>query len=679
MIDRPTIDRIFAAADIVDIVGEFVTLKRKGVNYQACCPFHNEKTPSFVVSPAKGLYKCFGCGKGGNSVNFVMEHESLTYPEALKWVAKKYGIEVKEKEESEQDRQRNDNRESMMVVSSFANQYFTEQLSTDKGQSIAISYFRERGFSDAIIAKFQLGYCPDTGDAMSQAALAAGYKEEFLVATGLTIIPERGGYYDRFSGRVMFPVHSLAGRVIAFGGRTLRSDKKVAKYLNSPESEIYHKGSTLYGIYFAKAAITRTGRCILVEGYTDVLQMHQAGIENVVASSGTSLTVDQIKLIKRFTHNVTVIYDGDSAGIKASMRGIDMLLKEGLTVRVVALPEGEDPDSFARSHNATQLEEFIDNNEQDFISFKTDLLLGDAAGDPIRRAELISDVVNSIAVIPDDISRSVFVQQCAERMAISEDIILREVARRRVTMVDGRAGAQVMQNAARKDRFEREQAARRSDGDAPEGLFLDDHEALDGGAAPFLHPKSSAFSEGLSHELEQLERELLGYLIKYGAEQFDFVASPTEIVQLGVAATIIDDLEADSIEMNTPLCNRIYQEYLGAFRENGPPAPSFFVNHPSVEVSSMAVDMLTAEEVYTYSSMWARSEIPTTTERERLSEAIPKAITLYKSKVVSLIISNLQQELTAVSDMEQAGDIMQRLNQLNQLRRDIYEKYLRTV
>lgn len=678
MIDRPTIDRIFAAADVVDIVGEFVTLKRKGVNYQACCPFHNEKTPSFVVSPAKGLYKCFGCGKGGNAVNFVMEHESLTYPEALKWVAKKYGIEVKEKEESEQDRQRNDNRESMMVVSSFANQYFTEQLSTDKGRSIAMSYFRERGFSDAIITKFQLGYCPDTGDAMSQAALAAGYKEEFLVATGLTIIPERGGYYDRFSGRVMFPVHSLAGRVIAFGGRTLRSDKKVAKYLNSPESEIYHKGSTLYGIYFAKGAITRTGRCILVEGYTDVLQMHQAGIENVVASSGTSLTVDQIKLIKRFTHNVTVIYDGDSAGIKASMRGIDMLLKEGLTVRVVALPEGEDPDSFARSHNTTQLEEFIDNNEQDFISFKTDLLLGDAAGDPIRRAELISDVVNSIAVIPDDISRSVFVQQCAERMAISEDIILREVARRRVTMVDGRAGAQVMQNAARKDRFEREHAARSSDDAPPEDLFIDEP-GPDGGAAPFLRPKSSAFAEGLGHELEQLERELLGYLIKYGTEQFDFVASPTEIVQLGVAATIVDDLEADSIEMNTPVCNRIYQEYLAAFRENGPPPPSFFVNHPSVEVSSMAVDMLTAEEVYTYSSMWARSEIPTTTERERLSEAIPKAITLYKSKVVSLIISKLQQELKSAVDMEQAGDIMQRLNQLNQLRRDIYEKYLRTV
>lgn len=687
MIDRSTIDRIFAAADIVDIVGDFVTLKRKGTNYQACCPFHNEKTPSFVVSPAKGLYKCFGCGKGGNAVNFVMEHESLTYPEALKWVAKKYGIEVKEKEENPEERQRNDNRESMMVASSFANQYFIDQLKTDKGESIAVGYFRERGFTDVTIDKFQLGYCPDTGDAMTRAALDAGYKEEFLVATGLTILPERGGYYDRFAGRVMFPVHSLAGRVVAFGGRTLRSDKKVAKYLNSPESEIYHKGSTLYGIYFAKGAITRMGYCILVEGYTDVLQMHQAGVENVVASSGTSLTVDQIKLIKRFTRNVTVIYDGDAAGIKASMRGIDMLLKEGLTVRVVALPEGDDPDSFARSHNATELQQYIEDNEQDFISFKTDLLLGDAAGDPIKRAELISDVVGSIAVIADDISRSVFVQQCAQQMGISEDLIMREVARRRVTMVDGRAGSEVMQNVARKDRFERSRGASGAFGAAddqpPVDLFVPEDDSITGnaseGAAPFLRPYIDPMRAGLARELEQLERELLGYLIKYGAEKFDFAVAPTEIVQLDVASTIIDDLQADQIAMSDPLCNRVYQEYLTAYNEMGAPPPSYFVNSPSAEVSSMAVDLLTAEDVYTYSSMWARSEIPTTTERERLSEAIPKAITLYKSKVVSSIISGLQQDLTKVTDMEQAGEMLQRLNQLNELRRDIYEKYLRTV
>lgn len=416
MIDRQTVDRIFAAADIVEVVSDFVTLKKKGVNYQACCPFHNEKTPSFVVSPSKGLYKCFGCGKGGNAISFVMEHEGLSYVEALKWVARKYGIEVKEREQSPEEKQRNDDRESMMIVTSWANQYFVDQLRTPEGESVGVGYFRERGFTDATIAKFQLGYCPVKGDAMTRAALEGGYREEFLVGTGLTIKRETandrsgGEYYDRFCGRVMFPVHSLSGRVIAFGGRTLRTDKKVAKYLNSPESEIYHKSNTLYGIYFAKKAITQFNRCILVEGYTDVLQMHQSGVENVVASSGTSLTVEQIKLVRRFTKNITVIYDGDAAGIKASMRGIDMILREGMTVRCVLLPEGEDPDSFARTHNATELQGYVEEHEEDFISFKTRILLGDAAEDPIKRAEVISSVVDSIAVIPEAIDRAVFVK-----------------------------------------------------------------------------------------------------------------------------------------------------------------------------------------------------------------------------------------------------------------------------
>ena len=358
MIDRSTVDRIYAAANIVDIIGDYVTLKKKGVNYQACCPFHNEKTPSFVVSPSKGVYKCFGCGKGGNAVTFVMEHESISYPEALKIVAKRYGIEVEEREQTEEDVRRNNNRESMFALNGWAAEYFSKYLLNNaEGKSVGLSYFsQKRGFTDATIHKFGLGFCSAKGDALTQAALAAGYKEEFLLSTGLTLKRESDGrLYDRFRDRVMFPVHNISGRVVAFGGRTLRTDKSVAKYQNSPESEIYSKTRELYGLYFAKKAIQQQGFAIMVEGYTDVISMHQAGVENVVASSGTSLTIEQIRLLSRFTRNITVIYDGDSAGVKATMRGIDMILKEGMNVRIVSLPVEHDPDPFARAHTADEV------------------------------------------------------------------------------------------------------------------------------------------------------------------------------------------------------------------------------------------------------------------------------------------------------------------------------------
>ena len=403
MIDRETVDRIYAAANIVDIIGEYVTLKRKGVNYQACCPFHNEKTPSFVVSPSKGVYKCFGCGKGGNAVTFLMEHENITYPEALKMVAKRYGIEVKEKEMTDEEVRRNDDRESMFALNGWAADYFADYLHHEtEGMSVGMTYFRQkRGMTDATIKKFSLGFCPAKGDRMSKDALAAGYKKEFLVATGLSLQRESdGSLYDRFRDRVIFPVHNISGRIVAFGGRTLRTDKTVAKYQNSPESEIYSKKRELYGLYFAKKAIQQLDFAIMVEGYTDVISMHQAGVENVVASSGTSLTTEQIRLLNRFTKNITVIYDGDSAGIHASLRGIDMILKEGMNVRVVLLPEPEDPDSFARTHTAAELQEYIRANEQDFLAFKARLLLQDAEGDPIKKAALIGDMVQSIAQIP---------------------------------------------------------------------------------------------------------------------------------------------------------------------------------------------------------------------------------------------------------------------------------------
>ena len=386
MIDSHTVDRIYAAADIVDIISDYVTLKKKGVNYQACCPFHNEKTPSFVVSPSKGVYKCFGCGKGGNAVTFVMEHEGVSYPEALKIVAKRYGIEIQEREQTEEDVRRNNDRESMFALNGWAAEYFAKyMLSSTEGRSVGLSYFaQKRGFTEATIRKFGLGFCSSEGNAMTMAALSAGYKQEFLTSTGLSLVREGDGKLrDRFRDRVIFPVHNISGRVVAFGGRTLRTDKSVAKYQNSPESEIYSKKRELYGLYFAKKAIQQQDYAIMVEGYTDVISMHQAGVENVVASSGTSLTTEQIQLLHRFTRNITVIYDGDSAGIHASLRGIDMILKEGMNVRVVLLPPEHDPDSFARAHTADQVREYIREIEEDFLTFKEKQMLADAGKDPI--------------------------------------------------------------------------------------------------------------------------------------------------------------------------------------------------------------------------------------------------------------------------------------------------------
>ena len=409
MIDPKTVSRILDTAQIVDVVSDFVTLRRRGANYVGLCPFHDEKTGSFVVSPAKGIFKCFGCGKAGGPVHFIMEHEQLDYPGALRYLAKKYGIEIVEKELSAEEKQAQSERESLFAVNDWAARYFVETLNnTEEGRSVGISYFRERGFTDETIRKFGLGYCPSEGSAMCRAALAHGFKAEFIEKTGVGMRRDNGAWYDRFRGRVIFPVHTLSGKVVAFGGRVLEKNDKTAKYVNSPESEIYSKSHELYGIYFAKQSIVKADRCFLVEGYTDVISMHQAGVTNVVASSGTSLTEGQIRLIHRFTPNITVLYDGDNAGIKASVRGIDMLLAEGMNVKVVLLPDGEDPDSYARGHNASDFIRFIDEHQADFIHFKVKLLKGEAGTDPIKRAQLVQDVVRSIALMPDNITRMVY-------------------------------------------------------------------------------------------------------------------------------------------------------------------------------------------------------------------------------------------------------------------------------
>ena len=428
MIDQHTIDRIIDAANIVEVVSDFVTLRRRGANYVGLCPFHDEKTPSFSVSPARGICKCFSCGKGGNSVHFIMEHEQVSYYEALKYLARKYNIEIQERQLSEEEKQRKTDRESMLIVNEFAQKFFaTNLLENVEGRSIGLGYFRERGFGEDIIKKFGLGYSPEKRDALAQEALRKGYKKDYLIKTGLCLESQQGSLYDRYKGRVIFPIHSLSGKVIAFGGRILKKDDKAAKYVNSPESEVYHKSDVLYGIYHAKQAIVKNDFCYLVEGYTDVLSMHQAGIENVVASSGTSLTPGQIRLIHRFTNNITVLYDGDAAGIKASMRGIDLILQEGMNIKVVLLPDGDDPDSFSKKQSAADFTAYIRAHETDFIRFKTNLLLEGAGNDPIKRATLIGDIVRSIAIIPDNILRTIYVQDCARLLSVDEKLLLQEV------------------------------------------------------------------------------------------------------------------------------------------------------------------------------------------------------------------------------------------------------------
>ena len=656
MIDRETVDRIYAAANIVDIIGEYVTLKRKGVNYQACCPFHNEKTPSFVVSPSKGVYKCFGCGKGGNAVTFLMEHENITYPEALKMVAKRYGIEGKEKEMTEEEVRRNDDRESMFALNGWAAEYFANYLHREtEGQSVGLAYFsQKRGMTDATIRKFGLGFCPAKGDRMSKDALAAGYKQEFLVSTGLSLQRESdGSLYDRFRDRVIFPVHNISGRIVAFGGRTLRTDKQVAKYQNSPESEIYSKKRELYGLYFAKKAIQQQDFAIMVEGYTDVISMHQAGVENVVSSSGTSLTTEQIRLLNRFTKNITVIYDGDSAGIHASLRGIDMILKEGMNVRVVLLPEPEDPDSFARSHTASELQEYIRANEQDFLEFKAKLLLQDAEGDPIRKAALIADMVQSVSVIPDPIQRSVYIKECARIMDIDEQILISEVARKRMTTSGDRET----------DEFLRRQTTlRQREAQQPGVEFVKQVEA------------GSSF--------ETLEREIVKYLLKYGHCSFDFKEGRT-MVACNVAEVIFSELSDDNIAFRNPVYNKIMAAYREQWAQlgTGVEVPAHvFLNHIDPEVCNMSVDILTSDDNYVASELWRRKEIHIDTDAEMLAVGVPKAVTLYKSKVIEALIKELQGRLgdENISD-EEMRDVVQRLTAYNQVKVTIANKIQRLI
>ena len=656
MIDSHTVDRIYAAADIVDIISDYVTLKKKGVNYQACCPFHNEKTPSFVVSPSKGVYKCFGCGKGGNAVTFVMEHEGVSYPEALKIVAKRYGIEIQEREQTEEDVRRNNDRESMFALNGWAAEYFAKyMLSSTEGRSVGLSYFsQKRGFTEATIRKFGLGFCSSEGNAMTMAALSAGYKQEFLTSTGLSLVREGDGKLrDRFRDRVIFPVHNISGRVVAFGGRTLRTDKSVAKYQNSPESEIYSKKRELYGLYFAKKAIQQQDYAIMVEGYTDVISMHQAGVENVVASSGTSLTTEQIQLLHRFTRNITVIYDGDSAGIHASLRGIDMILKEGMNVRVVLLPPEHDPDSFARAHTADQVREYIRENEEDFLTFKAKLMLADAGKDPIKRSAVISDMVQSIVQIPDSIQRSVYIKDCARIMDVDENVLVSEVARKRVQQAGGgREASDFMRRQQSQIQQERKVEVE------------------------ITKPTVAGSS------VEALEYELVKYLLKSGHLNYEIMEGKN-IVGVNIADEIFYNLDEDKISFLNP----VYQKILDTYREQwkqlgvGVKVPErHFINHIDPDVCNMSVDILTSDDNLVPSKLWQQKDVHIESEVEMLSNGVPKAIMLYRSKIIERLIKELTQRLddSDLSDDDQI-DIVRRLDELNNAKTAISHKSQRLI
>ncbi len=641
MIDPSTVDRIVetSQAQIIEVVSEFVSLRRRGVNYIGNCPFHNEKTPSFTVSPHKGIYKCFGCGKGGNAVNFLMDVEQISFVDAVRYLGNKFHIHIEEVELSPEQQQVKNDRESMMAVSGFAQKYFSQMLlKSDEGRSVGLSYFRERGFRDDIIQKFELGYSPEARSALTDEAIKNSYKLEYLEKAGLTIV--RDDYKaDRFRGRVIFPIHSISGKPTAFGGRILKTDAKTAKYLNSPESEIYHKSKILYGIYHAKTEITKKDKCYLVEGYTDVISFHQAGVINVVASSGTALTVDQIRLIARFTPNITIIYDGDAAGIKASLRGIDLVLEQGMNVKVLLLPEGEDPDSFAKSKNTKELEQYINDNEGDFIKFKTGLLLKDAEKDPVKRAGLLQDIVKTISVIPDVIVRGEYIKECSALMNVKEQVLYNEIGK--------------LTRKGREESYKNHSAQVQASNNAST-------------------PTAVSPSFDSENPFEEIEREMIRLIIKFGdrnmmeKEEGEEEEIPDDSITVGMY--VLAQLKEDELEFKNPLYNKIFKLYDENKDNPGFSALKFFVSHIEKDVSQLASDMLSRE--YTLSKIHQRFGAGNLDESLKLDIVVPKVMNELKLKKVKTLIEQYQKEIKTVEknkDVDKLLEIMQTLVKLQQL------------
>lgn len=646
MIPKETIENIKSAAKIEEVVGDYVNLRKRGVNMIGLCPFHNEKTPSFTVSPAKGIFKCFGCGEAGSAIDFVMKHEHFTYPQALKHLAGKYGIEIEEEEQTTEQILAENEREGLFAVTAFAAKHFIHNLhETPEGKSVGLAYFNERGMQEHIVHKFELGYCPDRWDDLLKAATDAGHNVDYLIKSGLLIKGDNEKTFDRFRGRVIFPIHNMSGRVIGFGGRILDSTKSKAKYLNSPESIIYHKSDSLYGIYFAKSAIIKHDNCYLVEGYTDVISLHQSGIENVVASSGTSLTSGQIKLIRRFSQNITILYDGDAAGIKASFRGIDMIVEEGMNVRVVLFPEGEDPDSFARSHTQEELNEYVEKNSQDFITFKSGLLSKEAGDDPVKKSEVVRNIITTISLIPDQLKRLFFIRECSSLLNVGEQMLVNEI-----------------NNIRRKKFFNKHQQE-----DIPIPELTDIYQ----------------------------EKEVIRILLNFG--NFDFKIEDSELMMqkensekenneeeeelYNVAEFIIDELSIDQLKFNDAVLQKIFDEYAQAIETGTKINEQFFINHPDDAVRKTAVNMLS--EAYQLSKNWEKmhkisivlENAPTVIARATVS-----SIYSLKTRKVQAMKSAIMEELKSAKLSEEDIELyMRKAQRLDEIRNKMYRELGRII
>lgn len=691
MIPQDTVNKILDTAQIVEVVSDFVSLKRRGANYVACCPFHNEKTPSFSVSPTKGIYHCFGCGKTGSAVRFVMEHESMSYVEALKYLAKKYGIEVREKEETAEEIASRQRRESLMLVLDYTERFFQESLRTQEGRNLGYAYFKSRGLEDSTIEKYGLGWSPMKGTALCEKAVEDGYKPEYLVATGVCIQKDDGTLVDKFRERAMFPIHTVSGRIIGFGGRTLRSDYKernIGKYVNSPQTEVYDKKTTLYGIYFAKSEIARRDRCILVEGYLDVLSMHQLGITNVVASSGTSLTVEQVSLIRKFTENVTIMYDGDAAGIHAAERGIGLCLKGGLNVRVVLIPDGDDPDSFARKHTLEEVKSFIEENERDFISYRTDQLIGDAGSDPVRRSNLVNEIAGTLALIPDQVKRAMYVQDVSTKFNIDESLVYSKI----------NDAVRAMREEERKEEMRRQRALEAGSQASAEGGIEDgaqpaggDGNNAGGDAGQDRDFNLSGNAGGAAPKPEPLyedplllpsEKELAGLILNHGMSELEFETDSEYYDPDGfvtVADFIRDALEVDGHQFSNSIMRKIYDEYFDLYDSSPDMTQEDIVrtilNGEDTRLADEAASMLSMRHELTVkdllNSMTATSSF--------LVRTVPKAILVYK------LLRVKKQELELAAALQklrrQGGDnikeqfgILQQVQKVNMMRKNISER-----
>ncbi len=653
MISKTTIDNVYESARVEEVIGDFVHLKRAGSNFKGLSPFTDERSPSFMVSPAKGIWKDFSSGKGGNAIAFVMEHEKFSYPEAIRYLAKKYNIEIEETEQTDEEKANTDVRESLFLVSEFAKNYFHNTLlNTEEGKAIGLSYFKERGFTNETIKKFQLGYSPESWDAFTKEALGQGYKLEFLETVGLTIPKEGGNPFDRFKGRVMFPIHSISGRVLGFGGRILTNDKKAAKYLNSPESDLYHKSKVLYGIFYAKQAIAKHNNCYLVEGYTDVIQMQQAGIENVVASSGTALTPNQIRLINRLTKNITVLFDGDAAGLRASIRGIDLILEEGMNVKVCSFPDGEDPDSFAKKTPYIDLIQYLDENAKDFIQFKASVLMQDAKNDPVKKADLIREMVVSISKIPDRIKREIYIQECSKIMDISEQVLLNTLA-------------QIVQ----KDIIENHKKQKSNDNSVQSFEVIKEEN------------EENTVSFNKTDLINILEKSILEILLLYGNQEIEFENIYIKFDENGKEIEVKDkikskiferiylNLQEDEVEFSNPLFKDIYDDLLIQYLQGEVFDNKKYLNQIKPEFSQIVTDIFMDDEKYQLHGWLDKKQVfvKDKNNAEVLERLVNETIITYREYLINKLNNDLMQNAASIPDTNLI-ETMESINEYNKLK-----------